>query len=155
MPLRISIRLCCLWLVTACSAATTPGEECQGNACDAAVCGDGTVTAPEACDGYDLAGSTCTGEGFDGGTVRCTDTCELDLSGCARCGDGQIGAGEACDGASLAGQDCLSAGYTPAAPSVARSPAHSTRAPATARGRSAAMAPRPDSRPATVAICAT
>ena len=62
-------------------------------------CGNGTVEAPEVCDGSDLGGATCaTLPGFVDGTLRCASGCTLDTSGCyatairrqpRRHGDGQ------------------------------------------------------------------
>lgn len=46
------------------------------------VCGNGTVEAPEACDGAALGGATCVTQGFAGGTLRCASGCTLDTSGC-------------------------------------------------------------------------
>ena len=46
-------------------------------------CGNGTVEAPEVCDGSDLGGATCaTQPGFVGGTLRCASGCTLDTGGC-------------------------------------------------------------------------
>lgn len=66
-------------------------------------CGDGELNGPEACDGAALAGVTCTSLGFDGGTIACGTTCELDTSGCSSCGDGVVQPGEACDDGALNG----------------------------------------------------
>lgn len=49
---------------------------------DAPVCGDGRRAGAELCDGTDLGGNTCTGLGFNGGTLACSSTCALDTSGC-------------------------------------------------------------------------
>ncbi|HEY8427051.1 MAG TPA: hypothetical protein VIL20_01700, partial [Sandaracinaceae bacterium] len=43
-------------------------------------CGDGVREGTEACDGADLGTATCASEGFDGGTLACTGTCELDTT---------------------------------------------------------------------------
>lgn len=78
------------------------------------LCGNGVIDAEEACDGDDLAGKTCEGEGFDGGTLACDADCtKLDISGCtiASCGNGSVEGIEACDGDDLAGQDCASQGF--------------------------------------------
>ena len=47
-------------------------------------CGNGTVEAPEVCDGADFGGASCaTQPGFVGGTLRCVSGCAtLDTSGC-------------------------------------------------------------------------
>ena len=48
----------------------------------AASCGDGVRGGTEACDGSDLGGNTCTGLGFNGGSLSCTSQCTLDSSAC-------------------------------------------------------------------------
>lgn len=66
------------------------------------VCGDGLVTTDlgEQCDGSDLGGNSCTGLGFDLGTVSCDAQCRIVTSQCIKlCGDGKVGPGEECDGA--------------------------------------------------------
>lgn len=45
-------------------------------------CGNGVVEARETCDGEDLAGESCHGQGFSGGTLSCTAGCELDTTDC-------------------------------------------------------------------------
>jgi hypothetical protein len=45
-------------------------------------CGNSVAEGQEACDGDDLGESTCAGEGFSGGQLRCTASCELDTSQC-------------------------------------------------------------------------
>ena len=62
-------------------------------------CGDGRIDPGEQCDGANLAGNSCTGLGFDRGTVTCDDQCHLVTAACLRlCGNGQLDPGEACDG---------------------------------------------------------
>ncbi|MEM9455720.1 MAG: proprotein convertase P-domain-containing protein [Myxococcota bacterium] len=77
-------------------------------------CGNGMVEGDEDCDGDDLAGSDCTTEGFEGGTLACGDDCTFDTSMCEgaprTCGNGQLDEGEDCDGDELDGQDCESLG---------------------------------------------
>lgn len=72
------------------------------------VCGDGVVNGTEECDGEELGDATCEDLGFDGGTVSCTDECEIDDTECtvSTCGDGVIDEGEECDGEELDGQAC-------------------------------------------------
>ncbi len=75
-------------------------------------CGDGVLqpSEGETCDETDLAGETCEGRGYYGGTLLCSADClafvETQCAG--RCGDGvvQTTSGEVCDGANLAGQSC-------------------------------------------------
>jgi MYXO-CTERM domain-containing protein len=44
---------------------------------------DGMALEPgEQCDGADLGGASCMSQGFDGGTLLCTDTCMFDTSKC-------------------------------------------------------------------------
>jgi hypothetical protein len=75
-------------------------------------CGDGRVDPGEGCDGADLAGQSCQGEGFDTGTLTCSATCGLDLGGCVRfCGNGVIDTNETCDG-TLGLTACTTWGYT-------------------------------------------
>lgn len=77
---------------------TTPGDEC----------GNGDLDTMEACEGFELRGKTCRSEGFDGGTLKCTNRCKLDDSDCEQCGNGVVEGNEACDGADLNGQSCAS-----------------------------------------------
>lgn len=80
-----------------CSAFTAPqngnftggqlacDDDCTLNFDGCFYCGDGMKNGPgEECDGADLDGLTCEGEGFDGGDISCTDQCEMDF-GCANC----------------------------------------------------------------------
>jgi hypothetical protein len=53
-----------------------------------AVCGSGVIETGEDCDGTQLGGQTCTGLGYTGGTLKCTETCTFDTSGCAGTGGG-------------------------------------------------------------------
>ncbi|TXD33907.1 hypothetical protein FRC98_20130 [Lujinxingia vulgaris] len=80
------------------------------------VCGDDAVnTDEEACDGADLAGETCITQGFDGGTLGCSDTCGFDTSACTMnpvCGDAEVNqSSEECDGADLNGETCITQGF--------------------------------------------
>jgi len=45
-------------------------------------CGDGAINGAEQCDGTQLGGATCTGLGFDAGTLACGRTCVYDTSSC-------------------------------------------------------------------------
>ena len=79
-------------------------------------CGNGVVDIGEACDGNNLQGSGCTNFGYTGGTLSCTDVCDLNFSNCTSttpdvCGDGFISGGEQCEGNNLAGESCVSLGY--------------------------------------------
>ncbi len=85
--------------------------------CGTPVCGNNTTETGETCDGTDLAGQSCTTQGFTGGTLACNSTCSgFDTSGCttgggAVCGNGVLETGEVCDGADLGGQTCQSQGF--------------------------------------------
>ncbi len=118
----------------ACDGASLNGETCEGlglgagelacrsncgdfdrSACGAPEsCGDGSIQAPEACDGTDLAGTTCESLGFGPGTLGCSANCaEFDTSMCgavATCGNGQLDENELCDGSALGGASCGSLG---------------------------------------------
>ncbi|WP_230467851.1 hypothetical protein [Lujinxingia vulgaris] len=80
------------------------------------VCGDDTVnTDEEVCDGADFGGQTCESLGFDGGTLGCSETCDVDTSACTTnpvCGDDTVNTDEeVCDGTDLGGQTCESLGF--------------------------------------------
>jgi len=47
-----------------------------------AVCGNGTIEAPETCEVGNLDGKTCRTQGFAGGALGCAAGCTLDTSGC-------------------------------------------------------------------------
>ncbi len=46
-------------------------------------CGDGFAECTERCDGADLKGKTCQSVGYTTGTLDCTGSCGLDVSGCS------------------------------------------------------------------------
>lgn len=46
------------------------------------MCGNGSVEPGEQCDGADLGGATCQGQGHDGGNLGCNRNCYLDVSQC-------------------------------------------------------------------------
>ena len=80
------------------------------------ICGDSTINqTSESCDGDDLNGETCVSQGFDGGTLACSDTCGFDTSGCTIdpiCGDAEVNQpSESCDGIDLDGETCLTQGF--------------------------------------------
>ncbi len=125
---------------------TTPTEQCEGtdlqgqtcqtqgyaggtlgcdgacrfnfSACDPIVslCGNGVIDSGETCDGQNLGGVTCVGEGFAGGNISCTGNCNIDTSGCEpfpdTCGNGVWDGGEACDGTDLNGASCIGLGFS-------------------------------------------
>lgn len=59
-------------------AGTTNG----GDTGPALGCGNGMLDAGEECDGTELGGMSCSDQGFDDGSLACSDTCTLDTSGC-------------------------------------------------------------------------
>jgi hypothetical protein len=86
------------------SGSTGPGEQC----------GNDAVEGSETCDGSDLAGEGCVGQGFDAGTLACLADCSaFDTAGCVSfvCGNDAIEGMEACDGSDLAGEGCISQGF--------------------------------------------
>ncbi|MDA3863467.1 MAG: hypothetical protein PF689_06310 [Deltaproteobacteria bacterium] len=92
-------------------------EDCRYNISDcegAENCGNGTIEAPELCDGENLNGFTCSGlEGFSGGNLFCGSDCRFDTSGCfsqPQCDDGKVEGAEQCDSSNLQGQNCESLG---------------------------------------------
>jgi uncharacterized protein YjiK len=65
---------------------TVPGAPCA-----TCVCGNGVREGAEVCDGADLAGQTCTSQGFDSGTLRCRSDClGFDTSECATGNPGTV-----------------------------------------------------------------
>jgi Protein of unknown function (DUF1566) len=66
-----------------CRAAVLKQCKRKGPAACNARCGDGAVQHAEECDGSDLAGRSCASLGFSGGTLACTSSCTLDLTGCS------------------------------------------------------------------------
>jgi hypothetical protein len=48
----------------------------------AASCGNGSLDPGEACDGGNLNGQTCASLGYDGGTLSCTDGCQINTDAC-------------------------------------------------------------------------
>ena len=75
-------------------------------------CGNGTIDPGEQCDGGNLNGGTCSGQGFAGGTLSCSTTCTFNTNQCTNCGNNVINAGEVCDGTALGGGTCSSQGCT-------------------------------------------
>ena len=74
-----------------------------------AICGDGILSIGEGCDGSEFGGRSCGTEGADGGSLHCTDDCQIDVCDCVWdgrsgvceppvCGNGVRESGESCDG---------------------------------------------------------
>jgi hypothetical protein len=74
------------------------------------LCGNGAIDEGEECDGANLGGATCASEGFFGGTLSCSSSCQLNTSQCTNCGNNVINAGEVCDGTALGGATCSGQG---------------------------------------------
>ena len=77
-------------------------------------CGNSVVEAGEECDGTNFAGKTCDFLGFEGGSLVCTSSCQIDTSNCLNsdvgewtCADGAFGSGDGCDcGCGILDPDC-------------------------------------------------
>ncbi|MBU1241007.1 hypothetical protein KKF84_11485, partial [Myxococcota bacterium] len=98
---RVVLILAVFTLFAGCKEETVTGDDC----------GDGVIDTGEECDGDALGGATCTGQGYYGGTIGCSDECQLDVTECegaGRCGDGVLHQlyGEQCDGSILGGTTC-------------------------------------------------
>ncbi len=83
----------------------------DGSCVDSRLCGNAVINPGEQCDGSDVGGADCTSQGFDGGTLSCSDSCRLDTSACYLCGDGSVDFGEECDGGNLADTTCGDFGF--------------------------------------------
>jgi|GEM_PF-5160239 len=84
-----------------------------------AKCGNAVLDKDEQCDGLKLWNdSTCQSIGYASGTLKCSDKCVFDYSGCVKktddikshCGNGIVEAGEQCDGVPIF-SDCRLKGY--------------------------------------------
>lgn len=69
-------------------------------------CGNNTAESGEECDGTDLRSQTCTGLGYDAGTLSCDGSCNY--TGCYNyvCGNGTLEPGEQCDLTEFGGLGC-------------------------------------------------
>ena len=57
------------------------------------ICGNNVREGSEACDGSDLAGSSCEAQGFDQGTLRCANNCVFDTVDCSNVAPEEPGPG--------------------------------------------------------------
>jgi cysteine-rich repeat protein/YVTN family beta-propeller protein len=64
------------------SNSDTLADACRLD-CSSPSCGDGVADGGEACDGADLSGATCQGEGYAGGTLGCDASCGFDAASCS------------------------------------------------------------------------
>ena len=105
-----------------CPIACADGEGCAGpsdcmsgdcsaeGVCESVVCGHGTRSGDELCDGEDTGGRTCADEGFAEGALGCSLTCDaFDWDSCfGGCGNEIVEAGEACDdGNRVTEEECV------------------------------------------------
>ena len=51
-------------------------------------CGDGVIQTGESCDGSNLGGTSCSSQGFTGGSLSCTASCTFNTSACTSGGGG-------------------------------------------------------------------
>lgn len=93
-------------------ASTEPNPEGSSSSGGASVCGDGSISEGEQCDGADLNGQSCRGLGYSSGSLACSN-CQFDTLACttAVCGDGILDESEACDGDLLGGATCAQQGF--------------------------------------------
>ncbi len=84
-----------------CQSISTSG--CQ----QAPTCGDGKKDPGEQCDGADLGGQSCSGLGFDSGSLSCSGNCTFDTSQCQNDNPNCLGFGE---GICLSDSDCCPPG---------------------------------------------
>ncbi len=90
---------------------TTEPDTGSSTTDDEPVCGDGRIGGDEECDTTNLDLLNCIALDFDGGTLACTDDCQLDTSGCTTCGDMVIAGDEECDTNDFGGATCESEGF--------------------------------------------
>lgn len=93
---------------------TTPNDTTEGMDTTAGeTCGNGAIDEGEDCDGTELGGADCAGQGFVDGELACNADCTFDTTACVEsvCGNGMVEGKEACDGDALGDADCLSLGY--------------------------------------------
>ncbi|MFH2010104.1 MAG: hypothetical protein ABI333_26135 [bacterium] len=78
-----------------------------------AECGDGAITYPEPCDGYNLGEATCESLDHYSGDLECLAGCTgFDTSGCVGwCGDGVVNGPETCDGTVFGSDSCQARGF--------------------------------------------
>jgi len=77
------------------------------------LCGGGTIEGPEQCDKTALNNKQCKDvQGFFGGTLACTATCQFDTAACNTCGNLTVEGAEDCDGNIAAADTCESLSYT-------------------------------------------
>ena len=112
--------LCFTW-ITALLALTGLFPAACDDGGDESVCGDGQRQSGEECDGADLAGATCVGQGFDSGELACAAGCTFDTAGCSNvvCGDGRVDDGEDCEPGLALVETCAELGFEAGTPACA------------------------------------
>lgn len=69
------------------------------------LCGNGSLDPEEACDG-DAFEVECSDFGFVGGSLGCTNDCQLQTHACHFCGNGVVDDDEPCDGEAFSDVSC-------------------------------------------------
>ena len=105
-----------LWDIGALEYGSVP-QTSTGGTTTTPVCGNSVIESGEVCDGASLGGKTCSTQGFTGGTLSCSSSCQLNTSACTStvakvCGNKVIETGETCDGTTLGGKTCASLGFS-------------------------------------------
>lgn len=75
------------------------------------LCGDGSISQGEVCDGENLGGATCTSLGFAKGKLSCAQ-CHYETRLCTFCGNGEVNGNEQCDGVEFGDRTCETLGFT-------------------------------------------
>ncbi len=104
-------------VTTTTSPTTTTGQDTSGDGSSSstgpAVCGDGTRSGDEACDGEDFGEESCSSQGFMGGELVCDETCAgFSTEGCFICGNGTLEGTEECEMDVPFTNECVDQGYT-------------------------------------------
>ena len=81
------------------------------------MCGNKIIETGESCDGSALGGKTCLTQGFTGGTLACSSSCQFNTSSCTSastsvCGNNILESSEQCEDGTLNGQTCSSLGFS-------------------------------------------
>ncbi|MBN2722890.1 MAG: SBBP repeat-containing protein [Deltaproteobacteria bacterium] len=78
-------------------------------------CGNNVKEPTEDCDGINIPDVSCDELGLGEGTIKCTDTCRLDVTACSGythvCGDSMITGEEECDLSDIGGNTCEDLGW--------------------------------------------
>ena len=106
-----------LWDIGALEYGSVPRSSGSSGGTTGPVCGNSVLETGETCDGSALGGKTCSTQGFTGGTLTCSSSCQLNTSACTTtaakvCGNKVIEKGESCDGTALGGKTCSTQGFT-------------------------------------------